>query len=291
MMEQRSPEWFAARKNRITGSAVGAILGLSPYSTPDDVMRRMVREKFDAPSEFTGNVATEWGVANEAGAIKEYEMETGVTVKPAGFYTHMHWLGASPDGLVGEEGLIEVKCPYSLRHEKSPVPFKPLALQMHYYAQIQIQLFITGRPWCHFYQWTPAESRNEIIAYDDAWIQANMPTLLAFYQRFLVEQTHPMVERHLQPKKQANEKPELRQVAAEYFDLVEDMKAGEERKKELLDKIVQVAGGEPCYINGHSLTKIEREGAISYSKVVKEHIPHIDLEPYRGKPTTYWTFK
>ena len=159
-MEQRSPEWFAARKNRITGSAVGAILGLSPYSTPDDVMRRMVREKFDAPSEFTGNVATEWGVANEAGAIKEYEMETGVTVKPAGFYTHMHWLGASPDGLVGEEGLIEVKCPYSLRHEKSPVPFKPLALQMHYYAQIQIQLFITGRPWCHFYQWTPAESRK-----------------------------------------------------------------------------------------------------------------------------------
>ena len=102
-MEQRSPEWFAARKNRITGSAVGAILGLSPYSTPDDVMRRMVREKFDAPSEFTGNVATEWGVANEAGAIKEYEMETGVTVKPAGFYTHMHWLGASPDGLVGDE--------------------------------------------------------------------------------------------------------------------------------------------------------------------------------------------
>jgi len=291
-MEQRSEEWFAARRGRVTGSAVGAILGLSPYMSADDVLRRMVREKFNAPSEFVGNVATEWGIANEPGAIKEYEMETGITVKPAGFYTHQEWLGASPDGLVGEEGLIEVKCPYSLRHEKAPVPFKPLAMQMHYYAQIQIQLFITGRPWCHFYQWTPAESRNEIVAYDNHWIESNMPTLLAFYQRYIVETTHPMLaERHLKPRKQENDKPELRQLADEYFDVVADIKAAEERKAELLDKIVLGAGGEPCYIAGHTLTRVDREGSISYSKVVKEHIPHVDLEPYRGKPTSYWTFK
>jgi putative phage-type endonuclease len=290
-VEQRSEEWFAARRGRVTGSAVGAILGLSPFMTADDVLRRMVREKFDAPSEFVGNVATDWGIANEPGAIIDYEIETGITVKPAGFYTHQEWLGASPDGLVGEEGLIEVKCPYSLRNAVKPVPFKPLAMQMHYYAQIQIQLFITGRPWFHIYQWTPAETRNEIVAYDNHWIESNMPTLLAFYQRFLVEQTHPMAERHLQPKKQAVDKPELRQLAAEYFDLVADMKAAEERKAELLEKIVQFAGGEPCYIAGHSLTQVQREGSISYSKVVKDYLPGVDLEPYRGKPTSYWTFK
>lgn len=291
-MEQRSEEWFAARRGRITGSAVGAILGLSPFMKPDDVLRRMVREKFDAPSEFIGNVATDWGTANEPNAIGQYELETGIRVMPAGFYTHEHWLGASPDGLVGQEGLIEVKCPYSLRNEKAPVQFKPLAMQMHYYAQIQIQLFITGKPWCHFYQWTPTDSRNEIISYDEPWINASMPALLAFYQRYLVESTHPMLsEKHLQPRKKENDKPELRQLAAEYWDLIQDMKESEDRKSELLEKMVVAAGGEPCYIDGHSLTKVEREGAISYSKVVKDLLPGVDLEPYRGKPTSYWTFK
>ena len=51
-MEQRSTEWFAARKGRVTGSSVGAILGLSPFMSPDDVMRRMVRERNGAASEF-----------------------------------------------------------------------------------------------------------------------------------------------------------------------------------------------------------------------------------------------
>jgi len=89
-VEQRSEEWFAARRGRITGSAVGAILGLSPFMKPDDVLRRMVREKFDAPSEFIGNVATDWGTANEPNAIGQYELETGIRVMPAGFYTHEH---------------------------------------------------------------------------------------------------------------------------------------------------------------------------------------------------------
>jgi len=60
-MEQRSNEWFAARKGRITGSAVGAILGLNPWAGRNDVMRRMVREYHNQPSEFTGNSATQWG--------------------------------------------------------------------------------------------------------------------------------------------------------------------------------------------------------------------------------------
>ena len=59
--EQRSEEWFDARKDKITASNVGAILGLSPYKKPDDVMREMVRAHFGAEREFTGNAATQWG--------------------------------------------------------------------------------------------------------------------------------------------------------------------------------------------------------------------------------------
>ena len=55
-MIQRTPAWYAARKGRVTGSSVGSILGLNPWATSDDVMRRMVREYHGAESEFKGNV-------------------------------------------------------------------------------------------------------------------------------------------------------------------------------------------------------------------------------------------
>ena len=64
--EQRSPAWFEKRKGRVTGSIVGAILGLSPYMTRADAMRSMVRAAIGAPSEFTGNVATEYGTMHES---------------------------------------------------------------------------------------------------------------------------------------------------------------------------------------------------------------------------------
>ena len=63
-MEQRTPEWFEQRKGRITGSRVGAILGMSPWQKPADVLRAMVREYHGASTEFTGNPATDHGNNN-----------------------------------------------------------------------------------------------------------------------------------------------------------------------------------------------------------------------------------
>ena len=108
-MEQRSAEWFKVRKGRVTGSMVGAILGFNPWMSREEAMRTMVREYHGAPREFEGNVATQWGTANEDGARAEYEMITGNTVEKCGFYEHDDWLGASPDGLIGEFGLVEIK--------------------------------------------------------------------------------------------------------------------------------------------------------------------------------------
>ena len=96
--QQRTKEWFAARKGRITGSAVGGILGVSKYSKPSEILRRMVREYHGQPSEFSGNVATEYGTINEPNALADYELETGNTVVEVGFIQFNDWLGASPDG-------------------------------------------------------------------------------------------------------------------------------------------------------------------------------------------------
>ena len=64
-MEQRSEKWFAARKGRVTGSMVGAVLGLDPNCTRAEAMRRMVRSWQGLPSEFQGNIATQWGINHE----------------------------------------------------------------------------------------------------------------------------------------------------------------------------------------------------------------------------------
>jgi putative phage-type endonuclease len=280
-MEQRSTEWFESRKGRVTGSSVGAILGLSPFMTAEDVMRRMVRERYGAKSEFLGNVATDWGTNNEAGAVIEYEMETGNTVKPCGFYKFEDWLGASPDGLVGEDGLVEVKCPYSMR--KGEGRFKTAKEQMHYYAQMQIQLFITRRTYCDFYQWSPAGTVLERVPVDSEFIFDALPKLKQFWFDYIAEDP----ARHLEPlRKELN----ANQIVAEYDDAVDAIKIYEDRKAELLAKLVELAGNKNASFGGRKLTHVERAGSIAYAKVVKEHLPKLDLEPYRGEPSAYWKF-
>ena len=83
-MEQRTEEWFEARKLRLTGSRIGAILGLSPWQTPDDVLRAMVREYHGAPSEFVDNPAVQHGRDNEQRAVLWFMRETGLHVGPCG---------------------------------------------------------------------------------------------------------------------------------------------------------------------------------------------------------------
>ena len=77
-MKQRSPEWFEARKGKITGSRIAGILGVSPFQTPDSVMREMVREWHGLPPEFTGNIATRWGEDHEDDARRSYEGATRI---------------------------------------------------------------------------------------------------------------------------------------------------------------------------------------------------------------------
>ena len=79
-MQQRTPEWFAARRGRVTGSVAGAILGLSPFSTREEALRRLVRDWHGAEPEFVSNVATIHGTVHEDGAFMDFMMDTGIGV-------------------------------------------------------------------------------------------------------------------------------------------------------------------------------------------------------------------
>lgn len=284
--EQRSPAWFEKRKGRVTGSAVGAILGLSPFMTRADVMRNMVRDSLGAPSEFSGNIATEYGTANEVGAIIEFQMETGLKVKPATFVVFDDWLGASPDGFTSDGGLIEVKCPFGKRKDVDPV-FKRPDEQPHYLAQMQVQMFVTKTKHCHFYQWSPHGTQLDHIAFDQPWIDDNLPRLRQFHAEYMDDLANN-ADDHLAPKRVEIDTPQAAMMVAEWDGLNEAIENYNERKRDLLADMVALAGGKNAVLAGRKLTLTERAGAISYAKAIKAIAPDADLEPWRGKASEYW---
>ena len=284
MEKQRSKEWFAKRIGRVTGSNVGAILGLNPHKTADDVLREMVRAYHGAESEFTGNVATEHGTFHEDGAQAEYEIDTGNAVQECGFFAFEDWLGASPDGLLDEQGLIEIKCPYGKRKDENP-QFKTAEEQPHYYAQMQIEMYCTGRNWCHFYQWAPNGTALEEIYIDAHWIHENLPKLKQFHELYLSELDNP---EHLQPKRKVIDTLKAEKLVTEYDELSDSIDRATARKKDILEELVSMAGEKNADICGKKLTQVERKGSVSYAKALKELAPNADLAKWTGKPTKFW---
>lgn len=285
MIEQRTPEWFAARRGKITASSVGAILGLSPHMTRDDVMRNMVREWHGVEREFKGNVATEYGTHHESLARMDYQLETGRTIIDAGFYEYKDWLGASPDGFV-DDGLIEIKCPFDQR-DKTPPSFKTATEQPHYYAQMQVQMFVCDKKWCDFYQWSQNGAQLERVALDYDWLQQNMIALLDFFEEYLKERENN-AQKHLQDKRTTNNDNSTAYRVEYYFELKAQITELESLAKGVLEQIVKDCGEKDSDICGHKLTKVVKSGTVSYSKAIKDLLPDADLTPYTGKPSEYW---
>ena len=277
-MQQGTPEWHAARKGRITGSRIGAILGLSPWQTREDVLRAMVREHHGAPNEFTGNIATNYGHANEATARMTFEMSTGLDVIETGFHTYEDWAGASPDGLIGTDAVLEIKCPFKgIR--------KSLADQPHYYAQLQWEMLCTGRKKAYFYQWQPDDDTLNIVHQDQGWLDHALPEARQFYAFYLSELQNP---EHLEPLRVTIETKEASLLVAEYDEMKENRDRADERMKEIMARLVDMTGGKDAVVDGRRLTLVRKEGSISYAKALKSLCPNADLAPYRGAATSYW---
>lgn len=289
-MKQRSEEWFQARKGLVTGSSVGAILGLDPNRGRDDVLRAMVRDAHGATSEFNGNIATQWGVVHEDEAREDFERHIGVDVGEASFCVHpmYPWLGASPDGFVGDDHLVEIKCPFGIRNQEVPA-FKTASEQAHYVAQMQVQMFVTDRTGCYFWQWTPHGSTLEVVEYSHEAISEILPVLKAFHEEYLSALEDP--EDYLEDARIVIDTPRALQMVAEYDDLISAIEQAEERKKELLETMVEMSKGRNAIFAGRKLTRTERKGSISYGAAIKVLAPNANLEPWRGKASSSWGLK
>jgi hypothetical protein len=95
----------------------------------------------------------DWGHDNEQAAIEAYEHESGNKVDAVGFVSYGDYAGGSPDGLVGKDGIIEVKCPYNPgNHAKTLVTGQ---VPDQYWFQVQGNMMVTGRKWCDFISFDP----------------------------------------------------------------------------------------------------------------------------------------
>jgi hypothetical protein len=207
-------------------------------------------------------------------------------VQAVGFVTREDWAGVSPDGLVGEKGGVELKCPYGLRNEVTPA-FKLLVDQPHYADQVQFTLWVTERDWWHFLQWCPAAIKMEVVYPDPDWQADALPRLRQFHAEYLHEVANNAAE-YLKPRRVVIDTPEAHRMLAEWDELREQIANAQERQRELLDAIVSLGGGRDAEIAGRKVTLVEREGAVSYAQVVKAKLPDLDLSPWRGKPSRYW---
>jgi putative phage-type endonuclease len=158
MIPQDSEEWAKARLGKCTASRVADVIARtkSGYGmSRANYMAELVAERLTGEQFATyTNAAMQWGVDTEPQARVAYEFMESVKVDPAGFVEHPHigMAGASPDGFVGEDGLVEIKCPKTATHIEtllgSSIPDK-------YVVQMQWQMACTGRKWVDFVSFDP----------------------------------------------------------------------------------------------------------------------------------------
>lgn len=153
-VEQNSDEWFALRRGKFTASTFKDLFMGENTQGYKDAIYKVAFERLTntSPESFT-NEYMQRGTELEPEARAWYEFEKNVEVIKAGFFEYNDWIGASPDGLVGDSGLIEIKCPkfstmmdYLIKKE----------LPKTYFHQVHGQLLVTDRQWCDFIAYHPS---------------------------------------------------------------------------------------------------------------------------------------
>lgn len=158
-MEQRSEEWFAQRRGKVTASRIGDILSTlrngNWAASRKNYAAQLVTERLTGkdPEPFI-NEHIQWGIDQEAPAREAYTKATGNAVEEVGFVDHptIGLAGASPDGLIGEEGLVEIKCPTTATHIERLLGAE---IPEAYRLQMLWQMACTGRRWCDFVSFDP----------------------------------------------------------------------------------------------------------------------------------------
>jgi hypothetical protein len=152
-LEQGTPEWLQVRAGKFTASTFSDLFTKETTQAYQNAINDVVYGKLTGePVESYTNAIMQRGSELEPFARESYELETFTKVRQVGFIELNEWVGYSPDGLIGEDGLIEAKCPKHSTlieyHLSQKIPTK-------YYWQMLGGMYVTGRLWCDYYVYHP----------------------------------------------------------------------------------------------------------------------------------------
>jgi putative phage-type endonuclease len=169
LVEQRSEEWFDMRRGKITSSEISKIMGAEGKlsETAKTYLLEKVAELYGGKKTPAVGAALDWGTELEPVAVEFYEKKFNVQVNPASFVPYGDSAGGSPDGLVGTEGIIEVKCPFASANHfkhgliKSAEDFKKA--KPEYYWQCMNNMLVTNTQWCDFISFDPRVNAEYVM--------------------------------------------------------------------------------------------------------------------------------
>lgn len=155
--EQRSEEWFELKRGLLSSSTVSLALAKTKSgwgASRDNLMTQLVMERLGIPVEGFTSLEMQWGIDTEPEARNAYSFITDNEVQEVGFVTSsgLEGMGASPDGLIDHDGLLEIKCPAPKTHMKTMLTGK---YDYKYWQQMQFQMMICDRQWCDFVSYDP----------------------------------------------------------------------------------------------------------------------------------------
>jgi len=167
-VEQRTEEWHAQRRGKITASRFNDVMtapktkadreaGKLSQTAETYLLEKIVERLTGERVNLAANVAMQWGTKWEPDAIAVYQDVTGHEVRAVGFAVSniLPDVGGSADGLVYETGMIETKCPFNpVVHLRT---VRSLAIPREYVAQVQGLLWVTEREWCDFVSYDPRQ--------------------------------------------------------------------------------------------------------------------------------------
>ncbi len=190
-VEQNTPEWEKARTGMPTSSNFDEIITTrcTPSKQKQKFMYQLAAERITGVKEETyKNAIMLRGIEMEPEARSMYELLTGNEVTTVGicYLNKKKLFGCSPDGLVGEDGLIEIKCPTSAVHVSYLLAN---GFPKDYFQQLQGQLFVTGRKWVDFFSYYPGIKPLLFKVMPDRWFIKALETELEAFCKELDEVT------------------------------------------------------------------------------------------------------
>lgn len=268
---QGSPEWLEFRRNHRMASETPALLGLSKYQTPADVRAAKLGK-----SAFV-NPAMRQGTEQEPLARAAYELGMFEPMRTAVYADGEY--GCSLDGInMHEDIILEIKTPYKdAKNSERWIMAQQLMLTPADYAQVQHQLMVMG---------------NNTIAHFLVWDAIN--------QTYIIATVKPDPEYWLViqaawdlfwPTLSERNDDEWIKAAAEFKAAKEALELSTNQFNLAKDKLLKLNLGEFSQGGGVEVKKISRTGSVDWSAIQKNHLPNLDVEPFRKKGTTYFEVK